>query len=128
MNKIVIGIVLGLLSGVIFGLTGVSVTGFVIIFMDYFGVLPYKTIIGTLLFLNLFPMTIGSVYEFYESKQIDYVLGLILVVTVAIGAAAGSYFVAGGHGLSNKTIKYVSGGVNVFLAILFFASGYYTKD
>jgi uncharacterized membrane protein YfcA len=67
------------------------------------------------------------VYDFSESKQIDYLLGLVLVITVAIGSASGSYFVAGGHGLSDKTIKYISGAVNVFLAVLFFVSGYYTK-
>jgi uncharacterized membrane protein YfcA len=127
MNKILIGSILGLLSGAIFGMTGVSVTGFVIIFLDYFGIQSYKTIIGTLLFLNLFPLTIGSVYEFYKSKQIDYLLGGVLLATVVLGSYAGSLMVVGGNGLSDKTIKYVSGAVNVFLAVLFFVSGYYTK-
>jgi len=127
MNKVFIGTILGILSGYIFGLTGVSVTGFVIILLDYLKIAPYKTIIGTLLFLNLFPLTGGSVYEFYKAKEIDYILGLILVVTVVIGSYLGSQMAVGSNALSDKSIKYISGAVNVFLAILFFISGYYDK-
>ena len=127
MNKVIIGTILGVLSGFIFGLTGVSVTGFVIIFLDYLGVDSYKTIIGTLLFLNLFPLTGGSVYEFYKAKQIDYILGFTLVVTVVLGSYWGSQWAVGANALSNKQIKYISGAVNVFLAILFFISAYYDK-
>jgi uncharacterized membrane protein YfcA len=127
MNKVIIGTILGILSGYIFGLTGVSVTGFVIILLDYLHVASYKTIIGTLLFLNLFPLTGGSVYEFYKAKEIDYILGIVLVITVVIGSYLGSQMAVGSNALSNKAIKYISGAVNIFLAILFIVSGYYDK-
>jgi uncharacterized membrane protein YfcA len=127
LNTVVIGTILGILSGFIFGMTGVSVTGFVIILLDYLGVDSYKTIIGTLLFLNLFPLTGGSVYEFYKAGEIDYLLGVTLVITVVIGSYLGSQWAVGANALSDKEIKYISGAVNIFLAILFITSAYYTK-
>ena len=127
-KKLLIGGILGLLSGVVFGLTGVAVTGFVIIILDYCKFMSYKTIIGTLLFLNLWPMTIGSVWEFYEAGEIDYILGFLLLFTVGFGNWLGSLLAVGGKAWSNKSIKYTSGLVSLALATLFCVNGYYTKD
>jgi len=128
LNIALVGAVLGILSGFVFGLTGVSVTGFVIIILDYLGAAPYKTIIGTLLFINLFPLTGASVFEYYKAKQINFLLGCVLYVTVVLGGWFGARFSVSSEGLTNKQIKYVSAAVNVLLAILFFNDGYHDKS
>jgi uncharacterized membrane protein YfcA len=77
----------------------------------------------------MFPLTIGSVYEFYKAKKINYELGIILLGTVMLGSYIGSKMVVGnGFTLSLKQSKYITSLLGLFIFILFFNSAYYERN
>ena len=84
MNKYIIELILGLITGTFLGITGIAPTGLVLLLLEYFKIGEYKSNLGAILLLNLFPLTIGSIYEFYKSKSINYELGFILLFSVAL--------------------------------------------
>ena len=108
-----------------------SSLGFVLLILsfDYFQINEYKKILGAILFVNLFPISIGAVWEFYKNKQIDFKMGWIVLLTTMIGSYLGSKLVVGGKAqLSYKTIKYISGIFSLVTGVLFLISGYYEKN
>jgi len=126
MNAIVIETILGLLCGIFLGITGIAPTGIILIALDFLKIGDYKSNLGAILFLNLFPITIGSVFEFYKSKKINFSLGSILLLTTILGAFIGSRFVVGNKlVLSTKMIKLITAYLTLFMAVLFFYSAYY---
>jgi len=128
MNQFLIETILGLFSGLFLGITGIAPTSIVLIALDLLKIGDYKSNLGAILFLNLFPITIGSVYDFYKSKQINYSLGLILVVTIIIGSFIGSKIVAGEKNtISTKSVKYITAYLSLFMGIVFLYSAYYEK-
>jgi uncharacterized membrane protein YfcA len=85
----------------------------------------YKTILGTVLYVTLFPITIGAVIEFYRAKKINFVAGNLLLITVLIGSYIGSKLVLNDdYTLTEKKIKYISGVLALFSSGLFFNSAY----
>jgi uncharacterized membrane protein YfcA len=97
--------------------------------LDYLNIGDYRSNLGAILFLNLFPYTIGSIYEFYKTKKINYSLGWILLFSIIVGSYIGSKYVVGaGFKLSIKQIKYISAFVGLIMCILFFISAYYETD
>ena len=121
-----IGIILiGLLSGLILGVTGILPIGFFVILLKYLNIGDYKTIIGTVLYVILFPLTIGSVFEFYKSKKINFFAGNILLITIIIGSYIGSKLILDEHlKLTEKQIKYISAIITFIASIIFFTSAY----
>lgn len=129
MNQFLIESFLGLLSGLFLGITGILPVSLILIVLDILGIGDYKTNLGSILLLNLFPISIGSVFEFYKSKQINYSLGFILLLSIIIGSFMGSKIVAGDKNtLSIKTIKYITAYLSFFMAIVFLFSAYYETD
>ena len=129
MNQFLIESILGLLCGLFLGITGIAPTGLILIALEFFKIGDFKTNLGSILFLNLFPITIGSVYEFYKSKQINFTLGTILLLTIVLGSFIGSKFVVGEkYTLSTKTIKYITSILGFFICTIFFYSAYYEKN
>ena len=129
MNQFLIESILGLLCGLFLGITGIAPIGLVLIALDLLKIGDYKTNLGAVLFLNLFPITIGSVYEFYKSKQINFSLGSILLITIIIGSYLGSKFVAGNKdALSTKVVKYITSVLGFFIGIIFLFSAYNEKN
>lgn len=129
MNQYIIEVVLGLISGVFLGITGILPVGIFLIILDYLNIGEYRSNLGAILFLNLFPYTIGSFYEFYKTKKINYSLGWILLISIIIGSYIGSKYVVGaGLKLSIKQLKYISAMVGLIMCILFFISAYYETD
>ena len=129
MNEYIIETILGLMCGICIGVTGIAPMGIVLILLNYLKIGDYISNMGALLFINLFPITIGSVYEYYKSDKINYSLGLILLFSIMLGSYIGSNFVVGkGFKLSTKQIKYISGMVGLIMFILFFISAYYEKN
>ena len=63
MNQSIIEIIVGMLCGLFLGITGIAPTGLVLLTLDFFNIGDYITNLGTILFLNLFPISIGSVWE-----------------------------------------------------------------
>jgi uncharacterized membrane protein YfcA len=119
----------GFLSGLFLGITGIPATGFILLGLDYFKLNNYKSILGTILFLNLFPISLGSVWEFYKAGKIDFTMGWILLITTIIGSYIGSkYVVSGKNQFTNKTIKYITAYFSFFTGFLFIISAYYEKN
>jgi uncharacterized membrane protein YfcA len=129
MNQYIIELVLGIVAGLFLGITGLAPTGLVLLALDFFKIGDYVTNLGTILFLNLFPITIGSVWEFYKSKKINFSMGFILLLSTMVGSYLGSKMVVGDKNkLSTKTIKYITSGLGFFVFILFLISAHYEKN
>ena len=129
MNQYIIEAILGLISGIFLGVTGILPIGIILIALDYLNIGDYISNLGAILFLNLFPVTIGSIYEFYKSKKINFSLAWILLLSIILGSYIGSkYIVGAGFKLSVKQIKYVSAILALIMMIVFFISAYYEKD
>ena len=112
---------IGIISGMVLGLTGILPLGFFILLFKYLNVGDYKTILGTVLYVVLFPLSIGSVLEFYKSKKINFFVGNILLITMVIGSYFGSKLVLDDHfKFTEKTIKYISSIMTLIASILFF--------
>lgn len=129
MYDILIESLIGLSCGLLFGTTGILPLGVIIILIDFFKLADYKTILGTVLFLNLFPTSVGAVYNFYKEKKIDFVMGIVLLISILIGSFIGSKLVVGKDSqLSVKTIKYITGYLSLVVCIVFLISAYYEKN
>jgi uncharacterized membrane protein YfcA len=129
MNQYIIEAVLGLISGVFLGITGILPVGLIVIILDYLNIGDYRSNLGAIMFINLFPYTIGSVYEFYKTKNIHYSLAWILLLSIILGSYIGSKYVVGaGFKLSIKQIKYISAIIGLTMFFLFFTSAYYETD
>jgi uncharacterized membrane protein YfcA len=117
--------VVGLLSGIVLGLTGIFQVGVFILLLKYLNIGDYKTITGTVLYVILFPLTIGSVFEFYKAKKINFFAGNILLITMIIGSYLGSKLVLDERfNITEKTIKYISSALTFCASILFFITAY----
>ena len=129
MNQYIIEAILGVISGVFFGITGILPVGVLLIITDYLNIGDYRSNLGAIMFLNLFPYTITSFYQFYKTNNINYHLGWILLFSIIIGSHIGSKYVVGkGIQLSIKQIKYISAVLGLTMCILFFISAYYETD
>ena len=129
MNEFLIELILGLLAGFFFGVTGIQPLGIVLIILNLLGIGDYKKNLGAIFFLNLFPTTIGSVYEFFKSNQINYSLGFILLSSIISGGFIGSKFIAGGKNtFSTKTIKYITAYLSLITGYIYLISAYYEKN
>ncbi len=129
MNVFLIETIIGLACGLLLGITGIAPTGIILIILDLLKIGDYKTNLGTILFLNLFPITVGSVYEFYKSKQINFSLGIILLLSIIIGSFIGSKFVVGEKSIfTKKIIKYITAYLSLFIGVIFLFSAYYEKN
>ena len=129
MNQYIIEAILGLISGIFLGVTGILPIGIILIALDYLNIGNYVSNLGAIMFINLFPVTIGSIYEFYKTKKINYSLAWILLLSIVLGSYIGSKYVVGaGLKLSIKQIKYISAMVGLITCILFFISAYYETD
>ena len=128
MNQYIIEAILGLISGIFLGVTGILPIGIILIALDYLNIGDYISNLGAILFINLFPVTVGSIYEFYKSNKINYSLGWILLLSIILGSYIGSKYIVGkGFKLSVKQIKYVSAILALIMMIVFFISAYYEK-
>ena len=129
MNQYIIELFLGLITGAFLGITGILPTGLVLILLEYLKIGEYTKNLGAILLINLFPLTIVSVYEFYKAKKINYELGIILLVTVIIGSYLGSKLVVGnGFKFSVKQIKYITSFLGFLIFILFLISAYNERN
>jgi uncharacterized membrane protein YfcA len=129
MNQYIIEIILGVLCGLILGITGIPATGLILLALEYFKIGDYINNLGSILFLNLFPITIGSVWEFYKSKKINFTLGFILLFSIIFGSYIGSKFVVNEkYKLTKKTIKYITSVLGFTIFVSFLISAQYEKD
>ncbi len=129
MNKFLIESILGLSCGLFLGITGIFPSGIILLVLDALKIGDYKSNLGSILLLNLFPITMGSTYEFYKSNQINYSLGFILLLTIILGSFIGSKFVVGEKTFfSTRDIKYITAYLSLFIGVAFLYSAYYEKN
>jgi len=129
MYQYIIELFLGIFTGLFLGITGIAPTSLILIVLEYFKIGDFKTNLGAVMFLNLFPLTIGSMYEFYKSKSINFNLGIILLFSIVLGSYIGSKMVVGsGIKLSIKNIKYITSFLGLIMFVLFFISAYNEKN
>ena len=130
MYQFLIESIFGLLSGLFLGITGIVPTGIILIILDYLKIGNYKSNLGSILFIHLFPITIGSVFEFYKYKQIDFSLGFILLISIVLGSFIGSKFVVGDnkYTISTKQIKYITAYLSFITGVLFLISAYHDNS
>ncbi len=129
MNQYLIETIIGLISGLFLGITGILPIGLLLIVLDILKIGDYKSNLGAILFLNLFPITIGSVFDFYKANQINFSLGAILLASIIFGSFIGSKYVVGEKKVfSVRTIKYITAYLSIFAGIVFLISAYYEKN
>ena len=129
MIQYIIEIVLGILCGLFLGITGIAPTGLLLLALDFFKIGDFISNLGTVLFLNLFPITIGSIIEFYKADKINYNLGFVLLFSIITGSYLGSKMVVGEKNkLSTKTIKYITSGLGLVIFISFLIAAQYEKN
>lgn len=128
MYQFVIKTVLGLITGLFLGITGILPIGLLLIALDILKIGDYKSNLGAILFFNLFPITIGSFFDFYKANQINFSLGVILLASVTFGSFIGSKYVVGEKIVfSVRDIKYITAYLSIFVGIVFLISAYYEK-
>ena len=128
MYQFVIKTVLGLITGLFLGITGILPIGLLLIALDILKIGDYKSNLGAILFFNLFPITIGSFLDFYKANQINFSLGVILLASVTFGSFIGSKYVVGEKIVfSVRDIKYITAYLSIFVGIVFLISAYYEK-
>lgn len=129
MNQYLTEFILGLISGGFLGITGISPTGLVLLALEYFKIGDYRTNLGTIIFLNLFPLTIGSAFEFYKAKKVNFAMGFILFVSFVIGSYLSSKLVVDKkYALSKKSLKIISSILGFVIGIVFLVSAIYEKE
>lgn len=129
MYQFVIKTVLGLISGLFLGITGILPIGLLLIALDILKIGDYKSNLGAILFFNLFPITIGSFFDFYKANQINFSLGVILLASITFGSFIGSKYVVGEKNVfSVRDIKYITAYLSIFVGIVFLISAYYEKN
>jgi uncharacterized membrane protein YfcA len=126
MNQLLIELTIGLLAGLFLGVTGIAPIGLILIALEFFKIGDYTTNLGSVLFLNLFPISIGSVYQFYKEKKINFSLGIIITMSVMIGSFISSkIFLDKEKKISPKMLKYITSALGFSLGFIYFISAYF---
>jgi len=129
MNEFIIQTIIGLLSGIFLGITGIIPIGLILVILDYFKIGDYISNLGAIMLLHIFPITIGSILEFYNSNKINYKLVFILLFSIIFGSYFSSKLVVkGDNKLSKKTIKYITSVLGFLIFISYLISGIYEKN
>lgn len=124
--KFLIELFLGLLGGLFLGVTGIAPSGLILIALEFLKIGDYKTNLGSVLFLNLFPISIGSVYQFYKEKKINFTLGITLTASIMVGSFISSkIFLDREKYISPKNLKYITSGLGFSLGFIYLLSAYF---
>jgi hypothetical protein len=116
----------GIISGFCLGTTSFNPVGLILLILNALSIGDYKSNLGALMVLNVFPISIGSFFEFYKSGLINWPLALILCVTVTLGSSLGSKIITNKkYAVSNKAIEYFTGYISIIIGIAFLISAYY---
>ena len=120
MNGYIIELILGLMVGALSGATGILPIGVLLLIFDYLGMGNYKSNLGAIAFLNLFPISIGSFWNYYKTNNVNFSMGFILLLSIITGSYFGSFLVIDKrYELSKKQIKYLTSILGFTIGILF---------
>lgn len=120
MNQYIIELILGLMAGALSGATGILPIGVMLLIFDYLGMGNYKSNLGAIAFLNLFPISIGSFWNYYNTNNVNFSMGFILLLSIITGSYFGSFLVTDKrYELSKKQIKYLTSILGFTIGISF---------
>jgi uncharacterized membrane protein YfcA len=129
MNQYITELIVGLLAGLFFGITGILPIGLLLIIFDYLMIGEYRSNLGAIALLNLFPISIASFWEFFKADKINYSMGYILSLSIIIGGYFGSKLVVSKKiFLPKKYIKYITSILGFIIGFSFLISGHYESD
>ena len=129
MFPLIIQALAGFFCGLVLGITGFAPTNLVLFILTYFNIGTFKSDIGSLLFVNLFPISIGSVIQFYKEKQINYGMSFILLITTVIGSYLGTKLIFNKkYALSSKTIKYIISFIGFLIGFIYLYTGIHDEN
>jgi uncharacterized membrane protein YfcA len=129
MNQYIIELILGLIAGLFSGITGILPVGLLLIIFDFLKIGDYASNLGAIALLNLFPISIGSFWEFFKANKVNYSMGYILLLSIVTGSYFGSKFVVSENlKFSKKTIKYISSILGFIIGFLFLISAQYETN
>lgn len=129
MSELLIQTILGGLTGLFFGMTGILPLGLLLIIFDFLKIGDYIGNLGAMVLLYLLPISIGSFWNFFKADKINYQMGLILGLSIIIGSHFGSKIILSKEKkISNKTIKYMTAYLAFLSGVLFLYSAYYEKN
>ena len=116
-NRIILTIILGSLSGILGGAFGLGGSFIMLPGLILLGITPdFQTAVGTTLLSLLPPVSLLSVIQYYKRKQVDIPVGIILFITYFIFAYYGTFI---NEMYSEKTLKFFTGIVFLFISIFF---------
>jgi len=89
--QIILTLLIGIITGIIGGATGVSGAFLIVPAFYILGVIPeYSKNIGTTLFSLVFPISIFAVLEYAKNDDVNYTLGLVLAVSYMLFSYLGA--------------------------------------
>jgi len=122
-NKYILSICLGLVAGFFGGALGVSGAELVLPGLVVLGIeKDYKTSIGTTLVTILPPLSIFAVYEYYKRKQVDFKIGVTLIIAILISSWFGSKIVAN---MPNYILEYATGFYLISIGLFFLLNAHF---
>ena len=81
-----------------------------------------KIAAGTTLAAMLLPLSFGAVVTYYQRKQVNFRVALLLVITIFFATWYGSYLT---KYITSQIIQYITATYFLSITIFFFYNGYY---
>jgi uncharacterized membrane protein YfcA len=127
--SIIFTILIGLITGLFTGFTGLSAMGIVLMALTSSHIIDdYKTIIGTVLYVLMFPTTIAAVLEYHKQDKINFLVGNLLLISLLVGSYIGAKItLSSKYKISEKTIKYTTSFIALSMGTYFFITAYNMK-
>jgi uncharacterized membrane protein YfcA len=121
LKKYILSAVIGILVGFIGGLQGIAGGFYISLLLLLFDITKsQRKTAGTTLLAVVFPLSIGALYEYWKTNDIDIVVGLIITFFYMIFAWVGAKY--------NKKIQekyiYLSLSILLFLTSIYFLYKY----
>jgi uncharacterized membrane protein YfcA len=125
MNRTLVIAIIGAISGIINGLTGLGHAGAILFGLLVSGVInEYNTIIGTTLYSQLLPVVVFGVLEYYKRDQIDFYAGNILLVTLLVFVFIGAWLK---QYISDRITKFITAFLLLLTSFKFFYDAFKNK-
>jgi uncharacterized membrane protein YfcA len=116
--RLIYSAVLGVMSGFLSGLLGLTGSVFIIPFILMLGIFnTYKSALGTILFSFDPILSSFALIQYAKKKQIDYLVGVIIMASYMLGVYMG--FKAGKFA-NEKTLTYLNAIILLFLSLYMF--------
>jgi uncharacterized membrane protein YfcA len=118
LDRTILTLILGLLSGIFGGAFGLGGTFIMLPGLLLLGIIAdYKTAVGTVLLSLLPPISLLAVIEYYKRKKVDTYIGIILCIAYFFGGYFGSFINAM---YSIQFLQYCTAFSFLLLSALFF--------